>query len=45
MESAAALDALRVLDLVEAAFYEKGISLLTEVVSMLTRLCVPASKG
>jgi four helix bundle protein len=43
MESAAALDALRTLDLLEVELYEEGISLLTEIVSMLTRMCRPGS--
>jgi four helix bundle protein len=45
MESAAVLDALRALELVESEPYQHGISLLTEIVAMLTRLCLPPGRN
>jgi four helix bundle protein len=39
MESAAILDACKILGLVESGVYEQGKDLLNRVVSMLTRMC------
>jgi four helix bundle protein len=39
MESAAILDACKILGLVESGVYERGKDLLNRVVSMLTRMC------
>ena len=39
MECGAVLDACNILKLIETPIYEKGKSLLTRIVSMLTKMC------
>ena len=39
MECGAVLDACKILKLIEIPIYDKGKSLLTRIVSMLTKMC------
>jgi len=40
MESAAHLDCYRCLNAIEERHFDAGIALLTEIVAMLTKLCI-----
>jgi four helix bundle protein len=41
MEAAAALDTMRVMEIVEERHYHEGIALLTSIVAMLTKMVAP----